>query len=263
MTQVFEASRESHFEMPSMYNGDRFDAVRKMSANTRPESGMKRIPRELLLRMAGKVSHEDRDEMAIPSYLYGNPAMRWMAWRRVSVIARLLRATCKDRDADSRRTIMDFGCGTGVLLYEASRYAEQVYAIDIVLDPARLLVDEWQLEKVTLLNPEQAEEHIAENSIDTIIAAEVLEHIDPLDSTLAFFERRMKADGNLLISVPTESLLYRLGRRMAGFHGHYHQSNAAKIHRQIQNAGFKAVRTMKIPLPGPLAIYWVIDYRQR
>ncbi len=54
----------------------------------RAGAGMRRIPDELFSRMADELSPEDRDEMAIPSYLHPNPAMRWMAWRRVEVIAR-------------------------------------------------------------------------------------------------------------------------------------------------------------------------------
>ncbi len=208
--------------------------------------------------MARTVSTEDRDEMAIPSYLHSNPAMRWMAWRRLEVTARFLR----DLHAGKRATaIMDFGCGTGVLFDESLRVTDAVYGVDIVLEPATLLVEERNLENVTLLTPDAAGQAIAPGSIDTIIAAEVLEHIEPLDGTLEFFRSRLTPGGTLLVSLPTESFLYRLGRRLAGFEGHYHESNAAMIHAQILESGFRQTRMQKIPAPGPLAIYWVIAYR--
>lgn len=220
---------------------------------------MRRIPRELLSRMADSVSAEDRDEMAIPSYLHRNPAMRWMAWRRLEVVAEFLRDACNSLHREEK-TIMDFGCGTGVLFDEAGRLADRVYGVDIVLDPARILVDRWNLEKVSLLTPEEAASNLAPSSIDAIIAAEVLEHIDPLEPTLTFFRDRLRATGRLIVSLPTENALYRFGRRLAGFEGHYHQSNAATIHRDILSAGFRALRIQKIPAPGPLAIYWVVEY---
>ncbi|MEE4163653.1 MAG: class I SAM-dependent methyltransferase [Woeseiaceae bacterium] len=218
---------------------------------------MKKIPRELLLHMASAVSAEDRDEMAIPSYLHSNPAMRWIAWRRLDVVARFL-------DDLSRRqaleTCVDFGCGTGVLFEELSRHAERVYGIDIVREPAEILVDEWNLDKVSILSPEAAQTEIAPGSVDAIVAAEVLEHIEPLDDTLGLFGSLLRPTGRLLVSLPTENRLYRLGRRLAGFHGHYHESNAASIHQQILAAGFRQARTARVPLPGPLAIYWVTEY---
>ena len=224
---------------------------------------MKRIPRDLLARMSDVVSPEDRDEMAIPSYLHRNPLMRWMAWRRLEVTADFFRQFCTTSNNGDSPTVMDFGCGTGVLFDEVCGRAETVYGVDIVLEPARLLVDEWSLDKVVLLKPEQAEREIAAQSIDTVIAAEVLEHIDPVDSTLAFFRDRLKPGGMLIVSLPTENVLYRFGRRLAGFEGHYHESNAASVHRRILGAGFRRVRLKKIPAPGPLAIYWVIAYQLR
>ena len=46
---------------------------------------MKRIPASLLERMSQRLQPEDMTEMAIPSYLHPNPALRWMAWRRLGI----------------------------------------------------------------------------------------------------------------------------------------------------------------------------------
>ena len=85
-----------------------------------------------------------------------------------------------------------------------------------------------------------------EEIVDAIVAAEVLEHIEPLDDTLRLFESLLRPTGRLVVSLPTENRLYRLGRRLAGFHGHYYESNAASIHQQILAAGFRQTRP-----PGP------------
>ena len=221
---------------------------------------MKRIPDELFSRMAGMLSPEDRDEMAIPSYRHRNPAMRWMAWRRIEVVAHFMAAACAARTDGAVRDIMDYGCGSGVLFEQASRHAARVYGIDPVLDAARLLVAEWKLDEVTLLTPQDAESAIPGDGVDIIIAAEVLEHIEPVEPVLDFFRSRLRPEGQLLVSLPTEGWLYRMGRRIAGFHGHYHVSNAASIQQKILDAGFRTKRIAKIPAPGPLAIYWVIAY---
>jgi 2-polyprenyl-3-methyl-5-hydroxy-6-metoxy-1,4-benzoquinol methylase len=222
---------------------------------------LNRIPDEMLERMAACISEDDRDEMAIPSYLHRNPAMRWMAWRRLEILAGFLERACSVRLSGTRPTVMDFGCGTGVLFETANRFAERIYGVDLVLDAAKILVEERHLERVQLLEPARAAEVIGERSIDIILAAEVLEHIDPLSDTLELFRTRLKPGGLLFISVPTENLLYRAGRSLAGFQGDYHHSNAASIDRKICSSGFEREQLKKIPLPGPLAIYWVAAYR--
>lgn len=223
----------------------------------------RRIPPDLLRRMADLVSNEDRDEMAIPSYLHPVALMRWMAWRRIDEIAALYGKYFPPHPAGTGpATVMDYGCGTGVLFDELGKSANRIYGVDLALDPARLLIKEWGLQKVVLLDPDAASQQIANHSLDAIVAAEVLEHIRPLEHTLESFHNQLKPGGKLLVSVPTENVLYRLGRRLAGFDDHYHESNAAAIHAQILESGFRQIHMSKIPAPGPLAIYWIVAYEQ-
>jgi len=218
---------------------------------------MKRISDALLARMAQQLSDEDRDEMAIPSYRHGNPAMRWMAWRRVEVVAKRLQRLYADGRKD--RTVVDFGCGTGVLFDQALRGARRLFGVDLVLDSARMLAAEWNLE-VELKTPGQAKADIEPGSIDIVLAAEVLEHVEPIEDVLDLFKSWLKKDGTLLVSLPTENRLYRLGRRLASFEGHYHHDNAKSIDHVIRRAGFRRRSRSQIPLPGPFAIYWVVEY---
>jgi SAM-dependent methyltransferase len=222
---------------------------------------LRRIPAALLQRMAAELPPEERDEMAIPSYLHPNPAMRWMAWRRVQALALRLRDIAHGWTRNGERHVVDFGCGTGVLFEEASGVADRVTGVDMVLAAARLLVAELGMTKVTLLSPGDAAAHIEAGSVDIVIAGEVLEHLeDDLDSALALFVRWLKPTGRLLVSLPTESRLYRLGRRLAGFRGHYHHHDAVALDAAIALAGFRRQRLDKLPAGGPLTIYWVADY---
>jgi 2-polyprenyl-3-methyl-5-hydroxy-6-metoxy-1,4-benzoquinol methylase len=217
---------------------------------------MKRIPDATLAEMASQLSEHDRDEMAIPSYLHRNPAMRWMAWRRVEVVAERIRQIARRGKAG---TVVDFGCGTGVLFEEESRSAERVVGIDLVLEPAQKLIHSWGLD-VDLMTPSEAESALAPGSVDVVVAAEVLEHVEPIEPTLELFAKWMSPDARLLVSLPTENQLYRFGRRLAGFEGHYHHSNAASIDRKIRELGFRRQFRATIPLPGPFAIYWILEY---
>lgn len=213
-----------------------------------------RIDPQTLREMAAQLPDEERDEMAIPSFLHKNPALRWMAWRRVEEVARLL-----ERHVPRGGRVLDFGCGTGVLFEAALERADEVVGVDLVLDAARLWVAKRGLRRVTLMSPEQAQA-CPPASFDVVVAAEVLEHIDEPAETLASFHRLLKPGGSLLISLPTENAAYRFGRRLAGFDGHFHKHNAHTLDKLIRRSGFHRESGRTIPGPGPLSIYLIARY---
>jgi len=219
---------------------------------------MKTVPETLLRTLADRLSKEDRDEMALPSYLHRNPALRWMAYRRLHAVSERLATLMQGRKAP--RHVLDFGCGSGILLPEILGVADQVYGVDLVLLAAQVLVQELKLDRVTLMQPHEMTELVPAASIDVVIAAEVLEHVESVTETMNAFKRVLKPGGRLLVSLPTENALYRFGRRLAGFSGHYHHANAASIDTEIRAAGFRRHWREQIPAPGPLCIYWVAEY---
>lgn len=222
---------------------------------------MKTINDDLLKEMGSALSEEDRDELAIPSYTHPNTAMRWMAWRRVRALIDFLDRwadTC-DTSKNGRR-VMDFGCGTGVLFSKLREIAGHIYAVDLVTTAADLLIEHREWTDITTLHPDDAAGVIEDKSLDVVVAAEVLEHVDDVTERLDFFKSKLKENGRLFVSLPTENALYRLGRRLAGFSGHYHHSNAYTIHAQIVEFGFRPIEVKSIPLPGPLAIYRIAAY---
>ncbi len=214
-----------------------------------------RIDPETLREMAGLLSADDRDEMAIPSFLHKNPALRWMAWKRIEVVAKLIEEVCPRGGR-----VLDFGCGTGVLFEASLTRASEVVGVDLVLDAAKLWVQKRNLADRVRLIPAGDVAQIPDKSIDLVVAAEVLEHIDDPTETLAFYRRVLKPGGSLLVSLPTENRAYRFGRRLAGFDGHYHDHDAWHIDGNIQKGGFARRLARTIPGPGPLAIYLVARY---
>ncbi len=223
----------------------------------------RRVDEDLLREMASRLSSEDAAEMAIPSYLHKNPLLRTMAWWRVDLLAKRLERAAR-AVGGKRLTIVDYGCGSGVLFGDALRVADEVIGVDIVLDAAKLIVERRGYTRVRLMTPDEAEREIAPGSVDVILAGEVLEHVEPLGPVIERFRGWLKDDrSRLLVTLPTENALYKMGRRIAGFQGHYHHANAASITPEIEAAGFKLTRRETIPLPGPLSIYWCMDFARR
>ncbi|MBN1668556.1 MAG: class I SAM-dependent methyltransferase [Anaerolineales bacterium] len=213
------------------------------------------LPESLLKQMAASIPAAEVAEMAIPSYLHKNPALRWMAHRRLQVLS----AWIKDFQKPGLR-ILDFGCGTGILFPAASQVADKIYGLDLQLQPARMLIEHFDLKNVVLIEPEDFAEAVQDGELDLIICGEVLEHIPELAAILNQFQRKLNAQGHLFVTAPTESALYKFGRKLAGFSGEYHVQNADTIHRAILSANFEVSRRQHIPLPAPFAIYWALDY---
>ena len=144
---------------------------------------MKKIPPELLIRMAEAVSAEDRDEMAIPSYLHANPALRWMAWRRLEVVARFLDDLAGRQPLD---TCVDFGCGTGLLTERMSPHASSIVALDSSNKMIAILNNK-NLPNVTTVAEELSAELINKNAslnnrFDLIVASSVFAFLPDYES---------------------------------------------------------------------------------
>lgn len=199
------------------------------------------------------ISEHDRDEMAIPSYLHSNPLIRWLMWKRYETIAAMLKP-------GSNKQALEFGCGVGLFLPHLLANYDQVFALDLFPQYAQSLMQQKNIQPsfINSLND------VEDASLDTIVAADVLEHIEELDDYLALFHRKLKTDGQLLVSGPTENALYQLGRVIAGFgdKGDYHHTNIDKLITAISSAKFRCLETKKLPLPVLPSLFKICHFRK-
>jgi 2-polyprenyl-3-methyl-5-hydroxy-6-metoxy-1,4-benzoquinol methylase len=89
-------------------------------------------------------------------------------------------------------------------------------------------------------------------SFDLIIALDVLEHVQDLPWTLDHLLRLLGKRGELVISGPTENVLYRFGRRLAGpeYSGEYHERGVAEIRSTLQQkVEVQQIATLYWPMP--------------
>lgn len=190
--------------------------------------------------------------MGIVSYTRGTTLSRYVFWGKLELVARCIRLS-------KGRTALDFGCGAGVVLPTLSRYNELVYATDLHLGIARDVIDWIQLDNVQLIEPENLSE-IPNGTLDTIVAANVLEHVDELRMTLDEMRKLLRPDGVLIVSGPTEKFLYRLGRRIIGFSGKYHHRDVNSVFDMVVSAGFRIMQLHYYPLSGPLCLYKIAQF---
>ncbi len=205
--------------------------------------GAYRLPAKQLLDVTASIPEADRAEMAVPSYCHKNPLIRWLFWNRLDVALDL--AQLKPQGS-----VLEFGIGSGVLLPSfCENNQARVVGVDIETRPAKLMSESLSVpvELVTAGDfPAWAERN--SGAFDTIFALDVLEHVevDELARLSKNFVALLRPGGRLIVSGPTESLAYKVGRFVAGFKNHYHHRNIFDI-EQVLEQSWKASTVRRLP----------------
>lgn len=178
------------------------------------------------------------DENGLPSYTHSNRLMAWLFWKRVDTALRL----CSDIDG---RTVLDFGCGGCATFKYLAKRCRRIVGCDESLSLARDVVRVLGI---------QAELYgdlfsVPDTRFDYVLALDVLEHIPDSRSIILHFKKLLARRGRVIVSGPTENLLYRVGRKLAGFSGHYHVRNICDIEKEFVQHGFRREAT-KTLIPG-------------
>ena len=189
------------------------------------------------------------DEAGFPAYSHPNPLINWLFWQRLHKVMDYL-----ERDAPYKH-VLDFGCGSGVMLPFLCGISARVTAMDIDLlpferisrqraFPANLTVHDAR--ELTLKDLPKA-------SFDVIVATDVLEHVEDLSGTLADMGTLLKPGGQLVISGPTENILYKIGRQLAGpeYSGDYHERGILEV-RNLLAEQMQVIHIATLYWPVPL-----------
>jgi len=191
--------------------------------------------------------------MAIPTYMHRNPLIPWLFHRRYTRIAELL-------DVPVGGRVLEFGCGIGAFLPSLNSAGLHVYAADLTLDYARTLDQRLTLGVKFI----ESVSSLENGCLDAIVAADVLEHVDDLPELVMEMGRKLTSGGCLVVSSPTENLVYRIGRVMAGFagKGDYHHENAQSVEEVIMSTGvFTPVESRTLPWRTPPHLFRIVRFR--
>ena len=188
------------------------------------------------------------DEAGFPAYSHPNPLINWLFWQRLRTAMGYI-----ERYAPYEN-VLDFGCGSGVMLAFLAQQSRQVTAMDVDLVPLERVKNHIPLPaNVRVLDATQVFlSHLDSNTFDLINALDVLEHVDDLPGTLSDLLHLLKPGGRLLVSGPTENILYQMGRRLAGpeYSGDYHERGIAEIKRELKRlARVEQIATLYWPVP--------------
>ena len=174
--------------------------------------------------LIAQLGHEDTPRV----YTDRNVLVRELFWRRLETLLAQSRAAARNR-------VLDFGGGNGVLTPTLARLYREVVCVDLRTEVVDQLARSEGLTSVSVRAGELASLGLGAGQFDTIIAADVLEHIQQLEPLVVEFQRLLVPGGELLVSAPSENRVYELGRRVTGYHKpHDHYHPAELVERVIQ-----------------------------
>lgn len=186
-------------------------------------------------------SFRSLEESMVPSYCHRNPLAAGVSWWRL-LAARALSAGLRSRGA-----ILDFGASTGELYHLLGAPEDYHFVEESDLLAATLLRDAPAARRLRL-------EELAEARFGTIYALDALEHNERPEAIVERLAAALAPRGVLVVSGPTESAVYRLGRRIAGFEGHYHHVNVYALEAML---GRRLRRVAGTRLPPLLPLFRV------
>ncbi|MBE7535875.1 MAG: class I SAM-dependent methyltransferase [Anaerolineales bacterium] len=188
------------------------------------------------------------DEAGFAAYSHRSPIINWLFWRRLHIAMNYIEKSAP------YETILDFGCGSGVMLPFLAEQSQRVAAFDVDLYPLERVKQHIPLAaNVQAADANQTPiSSLPSRSFDLINALDVLEHVQDLPQTLSQLMNLLKPNGQLVVSGPTENFLYKIGRKIAGpeYSGAYHERGIAEIKNELKRiARVEHIATLYQPVP--------------
>jgi len=211
---------------------------------------MQRIDRRLMEKLVAERGTPDTPRV----YNDRRWLVRELFWRSHEKMLALSRAP-------SRRRVLDFGGGNGVLLPTLAKRYDAVTCIDLNTDVAGEVVRLFGLTNVELISDDILRLSLPDGHFDTIVAASVLEHVGDLAPLASEMARILAAGGELLVNVPSENRFYELGRRVFRYTkpaDHYHDGEFV-----IEVVGGRLVLREKRHFPfnwAPLSVFYLLRF---
>jgi len=203
--------------------------------------------RALIRKVLAESEQGRLDEAGFPAYSHQNPLINWLFWKRLHKAMDYL-----ERDAPYER-ILDFGCGSGVMLPFLCGISARVTAMDIDLLPFNQISRQRAFPANLQVHDarETSLKDLPQAAFDIIVATDVLEHVEDLPGTLAGMKSLLKPKGQIIISGPTENIFYKIGRALAGpeYSGDYHERGIREIRKNLG----KQMRIIRIA-----TLYWPV-----
>lgn len=187
-------------------------------------------------------------------YIHPNPLARIIFWQRLICAHKILK-----KHTVKVSNVIDFGGGSGAFLPSLKNLFTEVSVLDLDLEDARRIAAYYRLTNIKFF--EQDMNSFATDILyDVVIATDVFEHFADLNEPFQFLEKCLRRGGLLLLTLPTENILYRFGRVLINKSkplDHYHA--ARDLVYFYCNNGYTLLEHRYIPSIAlfPIPLFWV------
>lgn len=176
------------------------------------------------------------------AYFHSSRIVQWLFYQR------LRQALVFTKYAKKKTRCLDVGCGAGPLFPSLSEGFKETIGLDRDVETAKRVCDQLRIRNIELVRGDLFTTSFPEERFDCIFALDVIEHLENVEEALQRFSRWLALDGILIVCVPTENFLYRMGRRLFGFRRPHDHHDLPDMFRLLRRH-FQTVRHKAWPLP--------------
>ena len=158
----------------------------------------------------------------------------WFVARR-AIVRDLLARHCSPGDRAGAKRVLDVGCGTGASLKTLEEFGE-VVGLDRSAEALRFCRQRGPYRLARALGEALP---VADESVETVTALDLLEHIEDDGAAVREFARVLTPGGILLVTVPACPFLWSEHDEALE---HVRRYRAARLRRLLQEAGLEVLR---------------------
>jgi SAM-dependent methyltransferase len=175
----------------------------------------------------------------------------WWEVGRRALARRLLERYARAGANGYRPRLLEIGCGSGALLQDLQEQ-NSVYGMDVA-DAALKICRERGLNCVSMGDVTALP--YGDGAFDTVVAIDVLEHIDDELAAMREIHRVMKPGGTLVVTVPAFRMLW--SRRDIDHH-HKRRYRVAEIRKRLTDSGFKVMKATYVNLAVFFPLFFMV-----
>ncbi len=174
--------------------------------------------------------------------IFDELAQNWDSEYNFKRALKITDAIKENLSRDHYSSLMDFGCGTGLITFNCKDLADEILAVDKssgMIEVVRAKKEAYEGTQHIKALTQDIIENPLDQSFDAIISSMALHHIHDIEAILGQFYRLLNEDGQLcLVEIDEED--GRFHEDFPNFDGH-NGFNHEWMKAQLEKVGFKSV----------------------